>query len=112
MHLVQRRIGPATSAISRSSGRGPRAARRPQEGRAAPAERSTPSWRRRHDRAPDSELRHLTQAELAERWQVSERTLDRWRANGKGPAWMKLNGRVRYRVEDVLAFERVRLRRS
>jgi predicted site-specific integrase-resolvase len=53
---------------------------------------------------------HLTQAELAERWQVSERTLDRWRAEGKGPAWLKLNGRVRYRVPDVDAFEQSRLR--
>ena len=54
--------------------------------------------------------RHLTQAELAERWQFSERTLDRWRAEGKGPAWLRLNGRIRYRLEDVLAFERSRLR--
>jgi predicted site-specific integrase-resolvase len=60
----------------------------------------------------DSPPRHLTQAELASRWQVSERTLDRWRALGTGPAWMKLNGRVRYRVEDVLEFERARLRRT
>ena len=54
--------------------------------------------------------RHLTQAELAERWQFSERTLDRWRVLGKGPAWLRLNGRIRYRLEDVLAFERSRLR--
>jgi predicted site-specific integrase-resolvase len=54
--------------------------------------------------------RHLTQAELAERWRLSERTLDRWRTEGKGPAWLRLNGRIRYRWEDVLAFERLRLR--
>ena len=60
----------------------------------------------------DVALRHLIQAELAERWQVSERTLDRWRADGKGPAWLKLNGRVLYRMEDVLEFERARLRRT
>ena len=47
----------------------------------------------------------LTQAELARWWQVSERTLDRWRALGKGPAWIKLNGRVRYCEDDVRAFE-------
>ena len=54
--------------------------------------------------------RHLTKAELAERWQVNERTLDRWREAGTGPAWMKLNGSIRYRAEDVDAFERARLR--
>jgi predicted site-specific integrase-resolvase len=57
-------------------------------------------------------LRHLTETELAERWRVSQRTLDRWRALGKGPAWLTLNGRVRYREEDVVAFERSRLRNS
>jgi predicted site-specific integrase-resolvase len=61
---------------------------------------------------PDATLRHLIQAELAERWQVSERTLDRWRAEGKGPAWLKLTGRVLYRMADVLDFERARLRRT
>ena len=53
---------------------------------------------------------HLTQAELAARWQLSERTLDRWRAEGKAPVWLRLNGRIRYRLKDVLAFERLRLR--
>lgn len=55
-------------------------------------------------------LRLLTQAELARRWRLSERTLVRWRTLGKGPAWLKLNDRVRYRAEDVDAFERLRLR--
>jgi hypothetical protein len=55
---------------------------------------------------------HLTQAELARRWRLSERTLDRWRTEGKGPAWLRLNGRIRYRLEDVLAFERSRRRTS
>jgi hypothetical protein len=54
--------------------------------------------------------RHVTQAELAERWRISGRTLDRWRASGTGPAWLKFRGRVLYRVEDVLAYEQARLR--
>jgi len=57
-----------------------------------------------------SEPGHLTRAELALRWQLSGRTLDRWRAAGSGPAWLQLNGRVRYRLQDVHAFERARLR--
>lgn len=52
----------------------------------------------------------LTQAELARRWRLTVRTLDRWRAAETGPACLMLNGRVRYRAEDVLAFERRRLR--
>ena len=55
---------------------------------------------------------HLMQAEVAQRWRISPRTLERWRCAGTGPAWMRLNGRVLYRLEDVLAFERARLRRG
>ena len=47
----------------------------------------------------------MTQAELAAFWQVSPRTLERWRALGTGPAWMRIGGRVLYRRTDVLAFE-------
>ena len=53
---------------------------------------------------------HFNQVTLAERWQVTVRTWERWRVAGPGPAWMKLNGRIRYRAEDVDAFERARLR--
>ena len=51
------------------------------------------------------QLRHLTPAELAARWRVSPRTLERWRVNGTGPCWLKLCGRVVYRQEDVDLFE-------
>ena len=47
----------------------------------------------------------LTQKELARRWTISHRTLERWRWAGEGPAYMKLSGRVVYRLEDILAFE-------
>ena len=49
---------------------------------------------------------HLMQAELAQRWRISPRTLERWRCAGTGPAWLQLNGRVLYRLEDVLAYGR------
>lgn len=55
-------------------------------------------------------LRHLTQRELAERWRISPRTLERWRVENKGPAWLRLPGRVVYREDDVLAYEDERLR--
>jgi hypothetical protein len=47
----------------------------------------------------------LHQAELARRWRVSPRTLERWRWTGQGPAYLKLGGSVAYRLEDVLAYE-------
>lgn len=55
-------------------------------------------------------VRHLTQGDLAERWRISPRTLERWRCEGKGPDWISLPGRVVYRIEDVLAYEDERLR--
>ena len=47
----------------------------------------------------------LNQARLAERWQISPRTLERWRWTGEGPAFLKIGGRVVYRLEDVEAYE-------
>lgn len=49
---------------------------------------------------------HVTQAALARRWQVSPRTLERWRWVGTGPEFVKIGGRVRYRIEDIEAYER------
>ena len=59
----------------------------------------------------NAEVRHLTHRDLAERWRTSPRTLERWRDLGKGPAWLRLPGRIVYRLEDVLAYERAHLRR-
>jgi hypothetical protein len=51
------------------------------------------------------EEKHITQAELARRWRLSPRTLERWRWLGKGPAYLKIGGRIVYRKEDVAEFE-------
>lgn len=40
--------------------------------------------------------RHLSQIELAARWNISHRTLERWRWTGEGPKFIKLGGRVIY----------------
>jgi hypothetical protein len=50
-------------------------------------------------------VRHLTQVELAQRWRISPRTLERWRWLDQGPRYLKIGGRVVYRLEDVEAFE-------
>lgn len=54
----------------------------------------------------------LNQTELASRWTISARTLERWRWTGEGPAFLKIGGRVVYRLEDVLAYEQSRQRHS
>ena len=48
---------------------------------------------------------NLDQNGLAERWLVSPRTLEQWRWQGRGPRYLKIGGRVIYRLEDVEAFE-------
>lgn len=48
---------------------------------------------------------HLSQKELAERWRMSEATLERWRSDRIGPVFLKIRGRVLYRLIDIEAFE-------
>jgi hypothetical protein len=55
-------------------------------------------------------IRHLSQRELAERWTISPRTLERWRWLGVGPRFLKLGGRVVYRIADIAAFEAAQVR--
>ncbi len=47
----------------------------------------------------------LNQVRLADRWQISPRTLERWRWAGEGPAFVKIGGRVVYRIADIEAYE-------
>jgi len=60
----------------------------------------------------DIPLRHLNQVELARRWSLSHRTLERWRWEGRGPRYLKVGGRVVYRVQDIEAFEAEQMRTS
>jgi hypothetical protein len=48
----------------------------------------------------------LTPPELAARWRMSVRTLDRWRSQRSGPTWLRLGGHILYRLGDVEAFEK------
>ncbi len=48
----------------------------------------------------------MTERHLADRWQVSLKTLRRWRLDGEGPVWHKLFRHVRYHEADILEFER------
>jgi hypothetical protein len=55
-------------------------------------------------------MQHLDQKRLAERWLISPRTLEQWRWQGRGPRYLKINGRVIYRLSDIEAFESDRVR--
>jgi len=48
---------------------------------------------------------HFNQIELADRWRVSPKTLERWRWLGEGPRFVKIGGRVVYRLVDIEVFE-------
>jgi Helix-turn-helix domain len=74
------------------------------------------SWKRaaqgasvvtRDDASPEPDL--LTDAQLAVRWQLSRGTLANQRSEGRGPAYLKLAGRVRYRRSDIEAYEQAGL---
>ena len=44
---------------------------------------------------------YLTTAEVAERFQVSVRTIERWRETGTGPVYIRISNRFyRYRAAD------------
>jgi hypothetical protein len=57
------------------------------------------------------DVRHLHQVDLARRWKISPRTLERWRWLNQGPAYLKVGGRVVYRLSDIEAYEVAQLHR-
>ena len=57
-------------------------------------------------------IKHLNQRQLADRWDLSEASLERWRTEGIGPVFLKIQGRVLYRIIDVEAYEVDSLRKS
>ena len=57
-------------------------------------------------------MKYLTQTQLAERWHISGRTLEKWRSVGKGPKFLKLGARCLYPSYEVEAHEASNLRQS
>ena len=47
----------------------------------------------------------IGQRELARRWGLSIGTLTRWRAQGRGPSWVRIGKQIRYRMQDVQDYE-------
>jgi excisionase family DNA binding protein len=53
--------------------------------------------------------KHLTIDDLADRCGVPRMTVERWNSRGGGPAFMKIGRHVRYRLQDVIAWEESRI---
>ena len=47
----------------------------------------------------------LTETMLADRWVCSVARLQRWRTVGEGPPYLKIVGKVLYRLKDIEAYE-------
>ena len=60
----------------------------------------------------ETEARFLSPQDLAERWSISARRLDRWRAERYGPAWHQIGGQVRYALSDIETWERTTRRKG
>ena len=60
----------------------------------------------------DRPIRHLNQIDLSRRWSISPRTLERWRWLKSGPRYLKIGGRVVYRLADVEAFETAQIKNA
>lgn len=56
--------------------------------------------------------RVLNENELAQRWGLSPKTLQRWRSEGRGPRYLKLSKRVSYPLDAVIEFEHAALHDS
>jgi hypothetical protein len=48
----------------------------------------------------------FTADELALRWKIHVDSLARYRSNGKGPAFVRVEGSIRYRLDDIENYER------
>jgi len=59
---------------------------------------------------PSREL--LTEKMLADRWVCSVARLQRWRTVGEGPPYLKIVGKVLYRLKDIEAYEEASLIRK
>jgi len=59
-----------------------------------------------------SDSDYITADELVERFKnmISKRTLANWRHNGEGPKYVKIGGRILYRLSAVTAWEEKRTR--
>ena len=79
----------------------------PDKSPCAPVDIDMPSTKTPYPTA--TAVRHLNQSELAQRWRISPRTLERQRYLGFGPAYVKIGAHVVYRMADIEAYEDAQL---
>jgi predicted DNA-binding transcriptional regulator AlpA len=60
-------------------------------------------------RGNDADRRHLTVEDLAGRLGVPIKTIYDWNVKGTGPRYLKIGIYCRYRLSDVLAWEKTRI---
>lgn len=48
----------------------------------------------------------LSEKELAERWRIKPQTLNMWRHKGKGPDYIKIEGKILYKIETIESIEK------
>jgi hypothetical protein len=58
------------------------------------------------------EKAYFTEVELALRWDLSPKTLQRWRTDGRGPHFLKFSKCVRYPIDEIMVFENKSMRDS
>ncbi len=49
---------------------------------------------------------YLTSKELADRFRIAENTVASWRMRKVGVPYVKMQGKVRYKLEDVVKYEK------
>ena len=72
------------------------------------AERYADSATREVREVPPMSPTYFNQNELADRWRMSPRTLERWRWKKTGPNYTKLGGKIAYAMHDIETYERRR----
>lgn len=65
-----------------------------------------------HKEVNHSSQRAFTEEQVAKRWSVSRKTLQAWRFNGGGPAFIKMGKSVRYLDADLTAYEQANKKAS
>jgi len=59
----------------------------------------------------NADTTHLSPTQLSQRWNLSPKTLERWRYGGDGPAFLKLGNQVRYPLAEIERYEAGLLRK-
>lgn len=57
-------------------------------------------------------MTHLTVKDLCQRWHIAAGTLQNWRSNGHGPAFLKWGKNILYPMTEIEAWEQKHFKTS